>query len=607
MTLQEIVEKRRRSWEKRHDIQYDNELVTAAIQYIHKSKELKQEIKQKPWLLIEIAFTIVDKEQQTVPFFLNEVQQDIQRQLEDESNNKPFYVLKGRQQGVTSFITAVQLCCSIVRKNFAGFTIADTDGNTNNIFNDKGKAVYRRLPDILKPHEQYNNQKEFYFDKLNSSWRISTASKDIGRSKTLNFCHFSEIATFSCPLSELQKGIGEAIVKNAIVFYETTAHGYNEAKDLWDSGTCNNLFYEWWRSAEYADDDIGVLDKPNEGGKLESKAVSWILDRIQWLKAKGISERQIAWYVKKFKSYLEPIASIRQEYPCSADEAFVASGASYFGDEMVLSRLDKARDAKPSRVGYFTYNKEPNGIDRIKITDIKWVDDPRGSITIHTEPVTSDKEKGSKPYVIGGDTAGEGSDYYTAKVLDNITGNSVATLWKQHTDDDLYAEQLYCLGSLYNWAMIGLEVNFSYAPTERLVRCGYPNLYLRERVDSLTNKVEKKFGFRTTTQTRQNAISVLKTKFRESEGGIECDAETLREMLTFVPDDKGKAVALAGKHDDLVMALAIAHQVSEQGSHRWTEPPKEVSIIDNVLEMAFGINRNKKGGNMGAKDFISWD
>ena len=43
---------------------------------------------------------------------------------------------------------------------------------------------------------------------------------------------------------------------------------------------------------------------------------------------------------------------------------------------------------------------------------------------------------------------------------------------------------------------------------------------------------------------------------------LEYDKETLREMLTFVTNQDGRMEAMSGKHDDLVMASAIAHWVS---------------------------------------------
>ena len=584
MTIDEIVAKRRRSWEKRHDINYDAMMVESAIQYIHSDEGLRREIREKPHKLIEVAFTIVDKKKSTVPFFFNEVQQDFIHRLERRRTGVPFFVLKGRQQGFTTLITAIQLAYAIVRKNFSGFTVANTQENTDSIFNDKARAVYTRLPASLKPHEKYNNRKEYYFDTLNSSWRVATASKELGRSKTLEFCHFSEIAFYECAMSDLQKSIGEALTRDAIVVYETTANGYNEAKDLWDSGICENLFYEWWRTAEYAIEDTSVLDDLQDG---------WIIDRVAWLRAKGITEPQIAWYVTKYNSYLEK-DSIKQEYPCMPEEAFIASGDCEFGNELVVSRIEACRDKKPINRGYFDYKTRITEADEIEIQEIEWVEDERGEISIYEKPIQDDK-KGKMPYAIGGDTAGEGSDFFTAHVINNMTGETVAVYKKQNTADDLYADQIYCLGMYYNQAIVGIEVNFSYQPTNRLHRAGYPHLYVREHIDSLTNRVDKRYGFKTTALTRPVIIAELKRKFRESNGTIVCDIPTLNEMLTFVKNQKGKPEAIVGKHDDLVMSLAITHFIGQQGDHTYTDVPiKRYRFYDEDTEDYAGMTPSEE-------------
>lgn len=584
MTIDEIVAKRRRSWEKRHDINYDAMMVESAIQYIHSDEGLRREIREKPHKLIEVAFTIVDKKKSTVPFFFNEVQQDFIHRLEHRRTGVPFFVLKGRQQGFTTLITAIQLAYAIVRKNFSGFTVANTQENTDSIFNDKARAVYTRLPASLKPHEKYNNRKEYYFDTLNSSWRVATASKELGRSKTLEFCHFSEIAFYECAMSDLQKSIGEALTRDAIVVYETTANGYNEAKDLWDSGICENLFYEWWRTAEYAIEDTSVLDDLQDG---------WIIDRVAWLRAKGITEPQIAWYVTKYNSYLEK-DSIKQEYPCMPEEAFIASGDCEFGNELVTSRIEACRDKKPIHRGYFDYKTRITEADEIEIHEIEWVEDERGEISIYEAPIQDDK-KGKMPYAIGGDTAGEGSDFFTAHVINNMTGEIVAVYKKQNTADDLYADQIYCLGMYYNQAIVGIEVNFSYQPTSRLHRAGYPHLYVREHIDSLTNRVDKRYGFKTTALTRPVIIAELKRKFRESNGTIVCDIPTLNEMLTFVKNQKGKPEAIVGKHDDLVMSLAITHFIAQQGDHTYTDVPiKRYRFYDEDTEDYAGMTASEE-------------
>ena len=62
----------------------------------------------------------------------------------------------------TSVTTAYQLACTLLHKNFAGFTIADCTDNTASIFEDKAKQPYTLLPDNLKHNQKYNNKKEMF-------------------------------------------------------------------------------------------------------------------------------------------------------------------------------------------------------------------------------------------------------------------------------------------------------------------------------------------------------------------------------------------------------------------------------------------------------------
>ena len=229
---------------------------------------------------------------------------------------------------------------------------------------------------------------------------------------------------------------------------------------------------------------------------------------------------------------------------------------------------------KPLKTGYFTYDY--NGL---KITNIKWINDRNGYINIYQLP---DSPKITK-YVIGGDTAGEGSDYYTAHVLDAKSGIQVATL-KQQFDADLYSKQMYCLGMYYKNALIGIESNFDSYPIMELQRLGYTNQYVREKIDEFTGKVEKKFGFRTTSITRPTIISRLIEIVRDSVETLN-DKDTIEELLTIIRNEKGRIEAPEGGHDDQMMGLAIAHQVREQVTfiEEPLTPYPEFKVDDSML------------------------
>lgn len=602
ITVYDIIAKRRRIWEDRRDLDYDRELVRASAIKILQTPSLVEEIRERPYLLIEVAFYIVDKKKKTVPFFLNEVQRDFQDFCEKNGTKKPYFVLKGRQQGFTSYITARQLSYAIVRKNFSGMTLADCSDNSLAIFNDKARMVYERLPEELKPTERFSSKKELFFDKLNSSWRVATATGDAGRSRTLNFIHFSEVAFYSCSLADLQKGIGEALTEDAFAVYETTANGFNEAKDLWDSGTCFNLFYEWWRTAEYRSTDYEYLETED----------LWLLERIKLLEEKGLDREQITWYCKKYDSYLDK-NTIKQEYPCTPDEAFISSGDCVFDKEKLANQLVRVSNLQPLRSGHFIYRKTGDPIHdsagRIvdmdwRISDIEFEETRDGYIHIHEEPKVKRDVHGvvtaRAPYTLGGDTAGSGDDYFTGKMICNLDGRTVATLHKQRIDEDLYAEQMYCLGKYYNTALIGIEINYSRHPTRILShKYGYPNLYMRERTDRLNDKVEKVYGFETTPKTKPIIINELVAKMRD-DPTLEVHPQTLKEMTTFVKKENGRMEAIDGLHDDLVMALAIAHFISSQGESNWMEAEREEN---HYLEENFHIEPADEGNG----SFMDWE
>ena len=600
ITIQDIIDKRKKRWEERHDIEFDKVLVRASVVKILQTPSLRDEIVARPYLLIPIAFYIVDKNRNTVPFFFNEVQEDFINKLETLGTNKPFFILKGRQQGFTSVITAIQLSFAIVRKNFSGFTMADRTDNTMAIFNDKARVVYDRLPEELKPSEKFNSRNEMFFDKLNSSWRIATATDQVGRSRTLNFVHFSEVAFYECNLSDLQAGIGEAITAGAIQVYETTANGFNQAKDLWDSESCHNLFYEWWRSPEYRSTEYEYLETQDP----------WLIERKKVLEEKGCDKEQITWYCKKYDSYLDK-NTIKQEYPITPTEAFVSSGDCVFDKETINNQIARCASLQAPRRGYFTYKKEaipiPNSegvmVDvEWKIKDIEFVESRDGYIFLHEEPRVKVKDgeiTHRAPYSLGGDTAGTGKDYFTGKVICNLDDKTVATLHKQYIDEDLYAEQMYCLGKYYHDALIGIEINYSRQPTRILQKkYNYPNLYMRERLDGASDRSVMDYGFETTSRTKPIIIGELVELMRNNPY-IEEDIPTLKEMTTFVKKENGKLEAIDGCHDDLVMAKAIAHFISKKQTRTWIE----VIPTDNEF-ISENFNLGEAGGNEG---FMSWE
>lgn len=558
-TAEELIRIRKEKWEAGCGIEYDRQLRQAIAGEIMNDPVLLADIRKYPEKLIELVFIVVDKDQKTMPFFLNDVQLEfiamLNKAIEDfEAGRIPeisLLVLKGRQQGFTTLVTAYQLAKSILSKNFNGFTLADRSDNSETIFQNKAKFPYSQLPETLKPTEKYNSKKQLLFERINSSWAVDTATKDVGRSRTINFFHGSECAFWRDGIASIQAALGEAFTRNCIKIYESTAKGFNDFQKMWASGRHINCFFAWWKTKEYRTRFPGDGEKETFLRNIDSKN-DWIWERLRWLRDdKHLEPEQLYWYWNKCENYLDKDL-IKQEYPCTAQEAFLLSGKIVFAAAVILRRLEKL--PKPLKVGYFKYD-----YDGLQIRNIQWVSDRNGYIKIYQLPDSPQVTR----YCIGGDTAGDGSDFYTGHVLDARTGVQVAHL-KQQFDPDMYTRQMYCLGRYYKDAMIGIEANFDSFPIKELQRLGYKNQYVREVADTYTGKTEKRFGFRTTSLTRPTILAKLIEIVRDHCDTIN-DRETLEELLTITRNEKnGRIEAPVGGHDDDMMGLAIAHAIREQ-------------------------------------------
>lgn len=515
---------------------------------------------------IEKCLKIRNKQGNIVPFKLNGPQNRLYEQIKElRAQGIPvrIIVLKARQMGFSTLIEAIIFWAAATARNVAGLVMAHQDDATSNIFG-MAKRYYDYLPDRLKPMQRASNARELLFAAptgskgktrgLDSSIRVSTAgSHGVGRSFTIKVAHLSEFAFWPGEKRDTLAGIMQAVPDepDTMVFIESTANGFDEFKDLWDAavsawergerdGWCP-FFAAWWQMEEYR--------RPVPPGFVRTP------EEDELVRLYGLDDQQLAWRRWCIKINCGgDLDLFRQEYPACPDEAFIASGSCIF-DQTAIAAWRQAVKGRAGERGRFVYD-----YDGLTVSGIAWEPCEDGDITIYKPPVDG------VPYVIGGDTAGDSgtawSDYFAAHVLDNTTGEQVAVLHGK-MDEDVYARQVYCLGMHYNTALVGVEVNYSTHPVKELQRLNYPRQYTREQTDTYTGALKKAYGFNTNSATRPVIIAELVEMARDNLEHIVDDA-TLAEMLSFAKNDKGRPEALPGKHDDLVMSLAIAHHIRPQ-------------------------------------------
>lgn len=528
---------------------------------------------------IEKYIKIRDKAGKIIDLKINQGQQKLYDAIKEQHNQgKPIriIVLKARQIGFSTLTESIIFKNTATKFNVNAGIITHKEEATTNLFN-MSKRMYDNLPDNMKPSLKRSNAKELIFDNdegtgLKSKIKCMTAgSSGVGRSDTFNYLHISELAFWGNNAKETTIGLFQAVpnLPNTMIVIESTANGFEYFKELWDMAVKGEsdfipVFVGWNELTDYK--------MPYTGFELTDYEKN--LQRIYNLSLEQLSWRR--WCIKNNCGGDEQ--QFKQEYPINPQEAFISSGNCVFDKEIVINRIQEL--SKPIRVGYFDYKYDDTMPAGKKITDIRWVNDKNGYIEIYEVP-------NIYKYCIGGDTAGEGSDWFTGHVLNAKTGKQVARL-RHQMDEDLYVRQMYCLGYYYQYknqrtgvitpALMCIESNFSSFPNKELVRLGYSNMFVREKEDKYTGIMDKSYGFKTTSITRPVIIAELVKIVRESVELIN-DKLTLEEMLTFVRNEKGRPEAQQGAHDDLVMGLAIAYYSRSQVV--FDEEPIEINKIFN--------------------------
>jgi len=509
---------------------------------------------------IEEFFKIRDKNGQLIKLKFNHAQQTLYDNLKESYGKKPsrYIVLKARQLGISTFTEAFISFMTMFNPNTSSVIMAHLSESATAIFN-MTRLFVDELPAGMKPKQKYSNAKEIVFDAdengLKSSIRVMVAS-DATRGSTYKYAHLSEVAFWEHPEDALL-ALNQAVpmTDDSLIIMESTANGFNYFYNLWQDAVNGRndytpIFFPWYVDPQYK--------RPYDGFALSSyekdimDRFNLTLDQLQWRR----------WCIANNCGGDE--TKFRQEYPITPEEAFITSGTSIFNNELILEHMKNLRP--PIKTGYFSYD-----YDGLHITNIRWVDDPYGYIRIYRDRTTGST-------VLGGDTAGEGSDFFVGQVLDG-SGYLCATLHHQF-DEDLYTKQMFCLGAYYH-SLIAIESNFSTFPNRELQRLHYPTLYVRETYDQIVSNVQERFGFKTTSLTRPLIINQLVEIVREHVDRIN-DRETLQEMLSFVRNAKGRAEASQGTHDDLVMGLAIAYEALRQLPSNRTSKRKEVKYDEDV-------------------------
>lgn len=512
-----------------------------------------------------------------VPFTLNSAQRILAQHLAFcWANRLPirWWIPKSRQMGISTFVQAVLFTMAIGTEGYHAATVAHTEFAAGEIFK-KEQTFEANLADRLKLPMTSCQAAKFEWEHESGTWVGSVKSGDaLGRGPTLNAIHFSEVANFADQGRDPEEATSAALGalaegEDSMVFYESTAKGRDpfyfagceKARDPDAGGIDQLIFLPWYLEDGYqmtwqrfreeriaagkADPGRKFVATPDEE-QLRDRIANLVVGKAEvlWKHRCELTDEQLIWYrailFTKCHGKLETRA---REFPSTYDEAFTATARCMFSAEVI---------------NFYTRTSSPplqrGNLYRDKLTgEARFASEVTGRCRIWRQPIPG------REYVIGADVGGEkkGQDPHAAYVLDKQS-LEIAAAYRGLAEWEVYSDDLFMLGQLFNVAELVVENNRRPAVVGKLHSENYPRLYYYWDEQAIRGQRPRTPGFNTNRKTRPMLIdhvdSALRThKLKSYDPGLP------RELETFVWVEREKRYRATGKNnDDRIMALALA-------------------------------------------------
>src|SRR5215212_2525663 len=354
------------------------------------------------------------------PFLFNPAQRELHRIIEEQkarTGRVRTIVLKARQLGISTYIAARFYKRTTSKPGLRTIIIGHEKPASKNLF-QLVKRFHEHMPEDMRPSVRASNAEELIFDSLDSGYLVSIATEDgSGRSATAQNRHASEVAFWKdlqVQFAALLQTIPD--IDGTEVILETTGNSYND-------------FYKLWRKAEAGESEFAAVFLPwsidpqyrarvPDDFKMSSEEVAIA-------ELHGLDAEQLCWRRNKISQLPSP-ELFCQEYPLTADEAFIAADFdSYIPADLVL----RARKRESDPVGHLIVGVDPagKGADR---TAIAWrkggsvykIEARRGLDTMEVTGLVARIIRDDKPAKVNIDVGGLGVGVYDRLVEQGYGG-----------------------------------------------------------------------------------------------------------------------------------------------------------------------------------------
>jgi hypothetical protein len=465
---------------------------------------IKQEYKkclESPVYFMKYYVKIKHPIRGTILFDLYEFQQQT---LQDFHDFKMNIILKSRQMGISTLVAAYSLWLMTFHKDKNILLVSLKQDDAKEVLT-KVRDAYKELPTWMKVKCLEDNRLSIRFAN-GSHIKAASTTKKSGVGQALSLLIIDEAALID-EAEELWVSAQPTLSTGGNAIVLSTPRGVG------------NWFHKMWVGAEE-----GVTGGIGKNG-FHAIKLPWNLH----------PDRDDAWREREGNKQPSP-KKAAQEFDCD----FLASG-----DNVIELAI----------VEFYKKNKQKDPLEQSGAERALWIWE-------YPDPAHT--------YVVCADVArGDGGDFSACHVLDITTSSPTQVAeYKGNLGTKDFGDFLVQLSTMYRDALLIIErENVGWATLQQVIDREYKNTFyssadlkyvdVQRQLSNRYDAEEKKMvpGFSTNIKTRPLIIDNLEHYFRDMAVEIR-SKRTLSELETFIWKN-GKAIAMEGYNDDLIMSLAI--------------------------------------------------
>jgi hypothetical protein len=451
---------------------------------------------------------IYDADSNLIPFAPNKFQAELYRQV--RNLHRIFAIHKSRQLGNSTAIAAYLFFLACFTPRYRVVVVANQFKNAEGLWKIYARFV-EHMPDWLReylgvtaPHMHVRFAHGGFID-------FYTSDSDGVRSQTYQAAHLSEVAHWPDPDRTFASVMGALSGSDPLIFQESTAKGLNIWHDLWVSeSSTKKLFFSWVMDRDLDGPSIPLTARMPK--HLADLATTW-----------NLLPGQLRWAYKKYTvDCHNSVLLFRQEFPATAEEAFVASG------DRVLTSYWSSID--------------------------QWQEGPMDWVEGHPRPYV--------PYVIGADVAhgAANGDYSAIVVTDNTDPKRPVIVHTNyiHLPPLQFAKVLHETGNRFGGLVVPERNENGVSVIEWLTQQKDTKYTIFHEVTLSTDGVvlKKVLGWNTNQQSRSMIFNAVVDAV--DSGRVHIPDPRLQEELQFLVWKGGRPDHDSSHHTDMTVALGLA-------------------------------------------------